>query len=219
MKYMLKKILHADMRLPSFILWIVRLAYRTGVILRETLDGLYAAVIVKPVMKAIAVGGRRLRIERIPYVRGKGRIELGDDVYISGLLGVSFLKREEQSSVSPVPTLKIGSRTFIGHQCAFAMSKAIEIGEDCMIAGGTRIQDNDGHPLEPGARRRHEKVAVENIHTVVIGNNVWIAPRCTILKGVTIGDNAVVGTGSVVTKDVATGTVVAGVPARVVGKV
>lgn len=85
-----------------------------------------------------------------------------------------------------------------------------------MIAAGTKIQDNDGHPLDPDARRHRERVALGDIRPVRIGNNVWIAPRCTILKGVTIGDNAVVATGSVVTKDVPANTLVAGVPARVV---
>ncbi len=85
-----------------------------------------------------------------------------------------------------------------------------------MIGGGVRIQDNDGHPLDPEARRRGEKVPESAIKPVVIGCNVWLGARATILKGVTIGDNAVVATGSVVTRDVAANTVVAGVPARAV---
>lgn len=208
-----KKLLHLEYRLPAPILGFVRGLYGAGVVGNEAVRALYALLLVKPVMQAKAEGGRRLRIEQMPYMRGKGRLSLGCDIYWSGKIGVSFLAR---AGIPHSPLLKMGDRTFIGHQCSFAVSDRIEIGSDCMIAAGTKIQDNDGHPLEPGARLRHEKVAVADIKPVVLGNNVWIAPRCTILKGVVIGDNAVVGTGSVVTRDVPANTLVAGVPARIV---
>jgi acetyltransferase-like isoleucine patch superfamily enzyme len=92
----------------------------------------------------------------------------------------------------------------------------VTIGDDCLIGGGVRIQDTDGHPLDPVLRRQGMAVPSDNVRPVVIGNNVWIAPRAVILKGVTIGENSVVGTGTVVTHDVPSNTVVAGNPARVI---
>ena len=207
MKKLAKFLLHADLPLgPTRPLW--RVAHRLGVGIAEGARLVYGRLTVSPVVRSLATGGKRLRIERIPYIRGEGELVLGDDIYISGQLGISFLRRDAK------PQLKIGDRTFIGHECAFALSSRITIGRDCMLAAGTKLQDNDGHPLESGARRRDERVPLCEICPITIGDNVWIAPRCTILKGVTIGDNAVIGVGSVVTRDVPANTIVAGVPAR-----
>ena len=85
-----------------------------------------------------------------------------------------------------------------------------------MIASGVRISDNDGHPIDPGARERHEPITPDETAPVVIGENVWIGARAIILKGVTIGDNAIVGAASVVTKPVPANSVVAGNPAKFV---
>ena len=54
---------------------------------------------------------------------------------------------------------------------------------------------------------------------VVIGNNVWIGDKATILAGVTVGDNVIVGANSVVTKDIPSNTMVAGVPARIINSI
>ncbi len=210
MKEYIRALLHRDVRLPRFLHGVVRMVYRFCVILHELFLLVWGILVVKPVMQAIAEGGRRLRIERVPYMRGKGHLLLGDDVYLSGLVTIFFHQREK------LPVLRVGDRSFIGHACFFALSDSIEIGDDCMIGAGTRIIDNDGHPLSPSCRLRREKVSCEDIRPVQIGANVWIAPDCKILKGVSIGDNAVVGTGSVVTHDVPANVLVAGSPTRVI---
>ncbi len=79
-----------------------------------------------------------------------------------------------------------------------------------------RIHDNDGHPLDPARRRRGEPIRSEETAAVVLGDNVWVGAGATILKGVQIGNDAVIGTGAVVTSDVPAGAVVAGNPARIV---
>lgn len=207
----MKAWLHVGYRPPAPLCGLLRVGYRMGVMVREGIGALWSALVIRPLLQSLVEGGRHVRVERLPYIRGRGRVVLGDSVYLSGKIGVSFLKRGEQ-----LPSLTIGARTFVGHQCNFALSRAISIGSDCMIAAGTKIQDSDGHPLDPELRRSGAKVPEDEIKPVVIGTNVWVAPRCTILKGVTIGDNAVVATGSVVTKDVPANALVAGVPARVV---
>ena len=211
MKKLAKKLLHSGLPVPGFLKPIGRLKYHLGVAIAEGLRALYAWFIVKPIMKCIAEVGDGLMIERVPYIRGKGNIAIGASVYVSGKLGVSFSSHAEQ-----LPELRIGDNAFIGHQCSFSMARQITIGDNCLIGAGVRIQDNDGHPMDPERRRAREPVRPEDVKPVTIGNNVWIAPRATVLKGVTIGDNAVVGTGSVVTKDVAANTVVAGIPAKVI---
>lgn len=204
-----RKMFHGGLPVPGFLRPLVRLFYYLGVGAAETLRVLYAWLIVVPVMRSVASGGRGLRIERIPYVRGRGRIKIGSDVYISGKIDISFSSHAVQ-----VPELCIGDRTFIGHQCSFSSAGKITIGNDCLIANGVRIQDNDGHPLDADRRRAGEPVSPEDVQPVIVEDGVWIAPRATILKGVTVGENSVIGAGSVVTKDVPPNIVAAGNPAR-----
>lgn len=87
----------------------------------------------------------------------------------------------------------------------------VRMGNHVMIGPGTLIT-TVGHPLSPAKRRRHASIA----KPVVIGNDVWIGGNCTILPGVTIGNNAVIAAGAVVTKDVSDNCVAGGVPARVI---
>jgi acetyltransferase-like isoleucine patch superfamily enzyme len=74
---------------------------------------------------------------------------------------------------------------------------------------GVRIISS-GHPLDPARRRRQVTAA-----PIVVGRNVWIGAGATVLQGVTIGDEAVVAAGAVVTGDVPPAVLVTGVPARV----
>lgn len=85
-----------------------------------------------------------------------------------------------------------------------------------LVASGVQVFDMDGHPLDAEARRAGEPTPAEAIAPVVIGDDVWIGNGSLILKGVTIGDRAIVAARSVVTKDVPADAVVAGNPARVV---
>ena len=81
---------------------------------------------------------------------------------------------------------------------------------------GVLIYDQDGHPLDAARRRAGEPSPPESVAPVTLGNDVWVGSGAVILKGVTVGDRAVVAARSVVTKDVPADSVVAGNPARVV---
>ena len=108
--------------------------------------------------------------------------------------------------------LKIGKYVFINSGCRFQDQGGITIGDGALI-GHNVVMATINHGLAP-ARRGDNFPA-----PIVLGSNVWIGANATILPGVTIGDNAVVAAGSVVTKDVPANMVVAGVPARVVKSV
>ena len=84
----------------------------------------------------------------------------------------------------------------------------IVIGDDVFIGPGVSIQDHDEHVVV--------KEGYELSKPIVIGNHVWIGKNATILKGVTIGDNAIIAASAVVTKDVRSNTMVGGVPAKVI---
>ena len=187
-------------------------AYYIVIILYEGCVFLKKVLIVEPTMRALCTSvGKRLRIERIPYMRRRGIIKIGDDVYISGKIDIAF-----NSALGLNPQLVIGNHTFIGHQCKFSISKSIVIGDHCLIAGDNSFFDNDGHPLDPIKRRQGHRITPDDVHPIVIGNDVWIGTGCKIMKGVQIGDRSIVGAASVVTKSVPPDSVVAGNPARII---
>lgn len=106
--------------------------------------------------------------------------------------------------------IKIGDYVLISPGCRLSASDEIIIGDSVMIANGVYITDSDWHGVYDRTRR------AESITPVHIGDNVWLGDRCTVLKGVTIGNNSVVAASAVVTKDVPANVIVAGNPATVV---
>ena len=96
-----------------------------------------------------------------------------------------------------------------------ARSRKIRIGAGTIVAPNAAIMDSDFHALWP-PELRQTSPDFDGDADVTIGKNVWIGMRAIILKGVTIGDGAVVAAGSVVTSDVAANTMVGGVPAKLI---
>ena len=129
--------------------------------------------------------------------------------------GVIFEKNEAQVS--------IGSGSFIGNSLLLSAMQ-IDVGQNVLIAFGCTIADHDSHSLDFTQRSRDVELwyegkkdwSVVKMAPVKICDRAWIGMNSIILKGVTVGEGAVVGAGSVVTKDVAPYTLVAGNPARLV---
>lgn len=88
--------------------------------------------------------------------------------------------------------------------------KSVTLGKNCAIAFGVTIADHDFHKTYKNGNENPETLPI------VIGDDVWIGMNATILKGVTIGNGAVIAAGSVVTKDVPAQSMVAGVPAKII---
>jgi len=119
--------------------------------------------------------------------------------------------------------LSIGDRCFIG-KGIISVAEDIEIGNDVLVSWGVTITDHNSHSVKFSDRRRdvadwharNKNWTGVKTGKVVIQDKAWIGFNAIILKGVTIGEGAIVGAGSVVTKDVPPFTIVAGNPARVV---
>ncbi|WP_394214974.1 sugar O-acetyltransferase [Brachybacterium vulturis] len=108
----------------------------------------------------------------------------------------------------------LGARTFVNYHLTAADVAPITIGDDCQIGPNVQLL-TPIHPTEPRPRReRWERAA-----PIVIGDNVWLGGGVTVLPGVRIGDNAVIGASAVVTRDVPAGVVAVGNPARVLREV
>lgn len=207
-----KHVLHSGLPVPRFMRPVVRAAYRTGVFFVESWALAWKILWVEPVLKSVCSElGKGLRAERLPYMRGKGRLVIGEYVNLSGRSCFYFM-----GGMPEVPEIRVGSHTFIGNGCTLSAARSIVVGDHCLLSAGVRVHDNDGHPLDPDRRRAGEPIAFGETAPVVIEDNVWIGACATVLKGITIGENSVVGTGTVVTKHVPPNSIVAGNPGQVV---
>ncbi|QPZ38859.1 sugar O-acetyltransferase [Paramicrobacterium chengjingii] len=105
--------------------------------------------------------------------------------------------------------ITLGKRVFINSGCRFQDQAGVTIGDDCLI-GHNAVFATLNHDIDPLHR------ADMHPGPITLGNNVWLGANVTVLPGVTIGEDAVVGAASVVTKDVPPGMIVVGSPARIV---
>ncbi|MBM9594013.1 acyltransferase [Roseitranquillus sediminis] len=151
--------------------------------------------------------GRRCRLVRVSVPTNPWDVRLHD--------GVALDERVVLLAFGPrrgSPRIEIGARTYVNRHTMFDASLSITVGADVMIGPFCYVTDHD-HDTAPGvAPGALPLVEVETI----IGDRVWLGAGVTVMKGVRIGDDAVVGAGAVVTRDVAPGARVAGVPARAV---
>ncbi len=106
-------------------------------------------------------------------------------------------------------TLVIGNGTYLNRNTLVHVGESVQIGKDCKISWDVVIMDNDGHRL----------AGKKDSEPVIIEDGVWIGCRSIILKGVHIGQGAVIAAGSVVTKSVPAGAVAGGVPAKILRQV
>lgn len=106
--------------------------------------------------------------------------------------------------------IHIGDYCIVNPGVRISSADNIQIGHSCMLAMNAYLSDADWHDLQ------HRIYAPGSHKPITLGNNVWIGDSALICKGVTIGDNSIVGAWSVVTKDVPDNVVVAGNPAKVV---
>ena len=105
--------------------------------------------------------------------------------------------------------IRLGKNVFINHACSFLDIGGITVEDDVLIGPNVSLV-TENHPTDPNDRK------TVLLKPIVLKRNAWIGAAATILPGVTIGENAIVAAGAVVSRDVPPNTVVAGVPAKVV---
>lgn len=137
-----------------------------------------------------------------------------------GLLTELLYKCDEDTVIEPPfycdygAHISVGAGFYANHNLVILDAAAVIIGNNVFIGPASGIYTS-GHPLDAGRRN----AGLEFAKPVAVGNNVWIGAGVSILPGVSIGDDAVIGAGSIVSRDIPAGTVACGNPCRVIRQI
>ncbi len=143
--------------------------------------------------------GRGLQIQ----IGKRGRLRFGRFVWIGD--GTKIRCHEGE--------VIIGDKTVLGQECTISAYQHVRIGEQCVIADRAMFIDFDHGIVEVERTIREQGIYKRDVN---VGSNVWIGYGACVLRGVQVGDNAVIGTNAVVTSDVPANAVVGGIPAKVI---
>jgi acetyltransferase-like isoleucine patch superfamily enzyme len=155
--------------------------------------------------------GRRLQTDGICFVCPGVKLEIGRAATLRigrwAWIGHGTKIRVHEGEVS------IGAKTVIGQECTISAYQRVTIGREGILADRVMLIDFDHGVVDVERPIRLQGIYKRDVR---VGHNVWIGYGACILRGTTVGENSVIGTSAVVTKDVPANAVVAGVPARVI---
>jgi acetyltransferase-like isoleucine patch superfamily enzyme len=170
----------------------------------------YAALLARLLVLKLRFRGR-LQTEGLCFLCPGVKLEIGRDATLRigrwAWLGHGCKIRVHEGEVS------IGAKTVIGQECTISAFQSVSIGRECIIADRVMLIDFDH-----GVTEVERPIRLQGIYKrdVAVGHNVWIGYGACILRGVSVGDNSIVGTSAVVTRSFEENSVVAGIPARVI---
>ena len=170
----------------------------------------YAQLLARYVLLKLRFG-KRLQTEGICFVCRGVNLEIGRGATLRigrwAWIGNGSKIRVHEGEVS------IGAKTVMGQECTISAYQHVEIGRECIVADRVMLIDFDHGAVEVERPIRLQGIYKRDVR---IGHNVWMGYGACILRGVSVGDNSIVGTSAVVTQDVPENAVVAGIPARVI---
>jgi acetyltransferase-like isoleucine patch superfamily enzyme len=170
----------------------------------------YARLLARYVLLRLRFG-RRLQTDGLCFVCADVHLEIGRDATLKigrwAWIGDGSKIRVHEGEVS------IGAKTVMGQECTISAYQHVSIGRECIVADRVMLIDFDHGVVEVERPIRLQGIYKRDVR---VGHNVWIGYGACILRGVAVGDNSIVGTNTVVTRDIPANAVVAGSPARVV---
>lgn len=154
--------------------------------------------------------GRRLQTDGLCFVGPGVTFEIGRGAVLRlgrwSWIGHGCKLRVHEGEV------EIGAKTVLGQECTISAFQHVSIGRECILADRVMLIDFDHGVVEVDRPIREQGIYKRDVR---VGHNCWLGYGACILRGVTVGDNSIVGTSAVVTGDVPENAVVAGIPARV----
>jgi acetyltransferase-like isoleucine patch superfamily enzyme len=155
--------------------------------------------------------GRRLQTDGICFVCPRVKLEIGRHATLRigrwAWIGHGCKIRVHEGEV------EIGAKTVIGQECTISAFQHVSIGRECIVADRVMLIDFDHGVTEVERPIRTQGIYKRDVR---VSHNVWIGYGACVLRGVNVGENAIVGTSSVLTADVPANAVIAGVPGRVI---
>jgi acetyltransferase-like isoleucine patch superfamily enzyme len=170
----------------------------------------YAALVARLAFLKVRFG-KRLQTDGLCFICPGVKIEIGRGATLRigrwAWVGHGCKIRVHEGEVS------IGAKTVMGQECTISAFQQVSIGRECILADRVMLIDFDH-----GVTEVERPIRLQGIYKrdVEIGHNVWIGYGACILRGVSVGENAVIGTNAVLTHSFGANTVLAGVPARVI---
>lgn len=193
--------------LKPFFRFLYELHFLLVLVLRWLRNGLYC----QPLFRSrCAHVGRNFHMELMPFVSGHAGIYIGDDVVFTGRVAIM------SGRVFDCPRLVLHDRVTLGHNVTISVNREVVIEEDVRIASHCYIADNDGHSTDAELRARNLPPRPQEVRPVRIGRKAWVGTGCYVMKGVTIGEGAILGTNSVAISDIPPYCLALGNPAEVI---
>lgn len=156
---------------------------------------------------AVRIGkGSTLYDTKILIHGNNNKIEFGENVFVGPDCSFWIEGNNCEIYVGDKTSFTMGV-----HFCVQENGMSIKTGEDCMFSNSIIVRTSDSHPIYNDSKQR-----INNAKNVIIGSHVWIAPNSKVMKGVSIGDGVIIGSDTIVTKDVPSASCAVGHPARVV---
>jgi acetyltransferase-like isoleucine patch superfamily enzyme len=155
--------------------------------------------------------GRRLQIDGVAFICPKVKFEIGKDAVLHlgrwSWVGNGSKIRVHEGEV------RLGAKSVMGQECTISAFQHVSIGRECILADRVMLIDFDHGVVEVERPIREQGIYKRDVR---VGHNCWIGYGAAILRGTTVGDNSVLGTYTVVTKDIPANSVAVGQPAKVV---
>ena len=155
--------------------------------------------------------GRRLKLDGLAFIGPGCQLEVGSNAVLElgrwSWVGHRCKIRCHEGIVS------LGAKTVMGQECTISAFQHVSIGRECVIADRAMLIDFDHGVVDVERPVRLQGIYKRDVR---VGHNVWIGYGACVLRGTSIGDNAIIGSNSVVTHDVPANAVVGGVPARLI---